>query len=254
MTSPTIPSPRLITIRLSHFCEKARWALDHARVKYVEDGHAPIAHMRFTKAVGGKSVPVYVDGENVLRDSTDIVLYANEIAADDRKLIPADEIARAEVLALEKEFDETLGIDARRVIYWHQLSNKTFALPFIGRMFRVENGIARRILKVIFRKIIFSRYRVNATTTAESETRMRDLFARMSEKLATHKYLVGDHFTLADLTFASLATPVIAPSEHPLIGANPIARPEALTDFREELLGTPAGQHVLRVYREHRKA
>ncbi len=31
--------PRLVTIRYSHYCEKARWALERARVDFVEERH-----------------------------------------------------------------------------------------------------------------------------------------------------------------------------------------------------------------------
>ena len=42
----------LITIPISHYCEKARWALDRARQPYVEVRHLPLFHwahrFRFT--------------------------------------------------------------------------------------------------------------------------------------------------------------------------------------------------------------
>ena len=33
---------RLITIPLSHFCEKARWGLDRVALRYREEPHAPL--------------------------------------------------------------------------------------------------------------------------------------------------------------------------------------------------------------------
>lgn len=36
MTSGPAPS-RLLTIPISHYCEKARWALEHAGIPYRED-------------------------------------------------------------------------------------------------------------------------------------------------------------------------------------------------------------------------
>ncbi|HEX3343119.1 MAG TPA: glutathione S-transferase N-terminal domain-containing protein, partial [Polyangiaceae bacterium] len=52
--------PTLLTIPFSHFCEKARWALDHTRVAYREEGHCPGLHRRAVKLASGKggSVPV----------------------------------------------------------------------------------------------------------------------------------------------------------------------------------------------------
>ena len=51
---------RLITIAISHYCEKARWALDRAGITYVESAHVPLAHLVFTKAAGGSSTPILV--------------------------------------------------------------------------------------------------------------------------------------------------------------------------------------------------
>ena len=38
-TLPAVPSqaPRLITIPISHYCEKARWALERAEIPYREE-------------------------------------------------------------------------------------------------------------------------------------------------------------------------------------------------------------------------
>ena len=65
-------------------------------------------------------------------------------------------------------------------------------------------------------------------------------------------YLVGSRFTAADLTFACLAAPVVGPGGYGGLGGMPLpwgVYPEGLL---EEMRATPAGQHVLRVYREHR--
>jgi glutathione S-transferase len=42
----------------------------------------------------------------------------------------------------------------------------------------------------------------------------RELFAEMGERLQKHKYLVGDSFTAADMTFAALAAPVLNPESY----------------------------------------
>jgi glutathione S-transferase len=70
--------PTLVTIPFSHFCEKARWALDHARVDYQEEGHVPLLHRRAVARLSGRagSVPVLVlDGDGVLDDSPLIVRW-----------------------------------------------------------------------------------------------------------------------------------------------------------------------------------
>ncbi len=59
--------PRLITIPVSHFCEKARWALEHAGIPYVEEGHLPFFSIRAVRRAGGRrSVPVLVTDEGTI--------------------------------------------------------------------------------------------------------------------------------------------------------------------------------------------
>ena len=49
-----MPKPRLITIGPSHYCEKARWALERAGIEYVEHAHAPILHYAATLVLRGQ--------------------------------------------------------------------------------------------------------------------------------------------------------------------------------------------------------
>ena len=60
----------LITIPLSHYCEKARWALDRAALPYREEPHIPLIHRLATKRNDGGTVPVLAHGIHRLTDST----------------------------------------------------------------------------------------------------------------------------------------------------------------------------------------
>jgi glutathione S-transferase len=79
---------RLITIPVSHYCEKIRWALIRSQLPFVEDRHMPPFHRFFTSRVGGTSVPVLVTADRVLTDSADILQYIDEISLPEFKLIP----------------------------------------------------------------------------------------------------------------------------------------------------------------------
>jgi glutathione S-transferase len=47
------PENRLVTIPISHYCEKARWALDRAGVPYREEAHIQAVHRLATRRAGG---------------------------------------------------------------------------------------------------------------------------------------------------------------------------------------------------------
>ena len=73
----------LITIPFSHYCEKARWALERGRVGFREEPHAPFFSRLATRRHGGKAstVPVFVkDDKTLLTDSTDILHFVDALA------------------------------------------------------------------------------------------------------------------------------------------------------------------------------
>ena len=59
---------RLITIPISHYCEKARWALDRAGIAYREERHVQLVHrVAARRAGGGSTVPVLVTDRRCAR-------------------------------------------------------------------------------------------------------------------------------------------------------------------------------------------
>src|SRR4029079_2802580 len=84
----------LITIPISHYCEKARWALDRAGVRYRERRHLQVIQWLAGRgAGGGRTAPVLVCGDRVLADSAEIVAEADARAPDARRLYPDDPAA-----------------------------------------------------------------------------------------------------------------------------------------------------------------
>ena len=61
--------PRLITFGISHFCEKARWALDWHAIDYKEIGWPPGLHRILAKRCGaqGTTLPILLDGDTVIQ-------------------------------------------------------------------------------------------------------------------------------------------------------------------------------------------
>ena len=54
-------APRLITIPISHYCEKARWALERADIPYREERHLQVIHWAHVWRAGrGRTAPVLV--------------------------------------------------------------------------------------------------------------------------------------------------------------------------------------------------
>ena len=90
---------RLVTIPISHFCEKARWALERAGLEYREERHVQGIHRIASRRAGGSgTVPVLVADEGVFGESEEILRYADARLEESERLFPADGELRDEVV------------------------------------------------------------------------------------------------------------------------------------------------------------
>lgn len=251
------PSDRiLVTIPISHFCEKARWALDRAGVEYVEKRHIQLVHWAAVKrAGGGMTAPVLRASEGVYDQSPAILAYADERLPEERRLYPADERERADVVALEQRFDTVLGPEGRRWLYDQVFTDARRYAPW--NLTGVP-GWERRMFPFVLApaKLVIRRYLgVNKASVRTAVTTVDEELDAVAERLSDgRRYLVGDRFSAADLAFAALAAPVVAP---PVYGT-PLPQPE---DMHEEMAAAvrrwrahPAGAFALRMFAEERPA
>ncbi len=245
---------RLITISVSHYCEKARWALTKLQIPFVEEAHMPPFHQFATGRVGGKSTPVLVTDAGAFTDSTDILKYLDSIAPANAKLYPTDPEQRRQVEELQDLFDSQLGPAIRCWGYFLSMNDYHFMQS--GWCQGVPS-VERVLFPVVFplmRNIVRQSYNITPESAANAYEQIKSIFEQVSELLADGRtYLVGDKFSAADLTFAALAAPAVRPPEHP-IKRSPLQKlPPQLASEMSALRETPAGAFVLRLYRERER-
>lgn len=239
-------------MRLSHYCEKARWGLDRLGYPYQEEAHAPLVHRIFTKRNKGSTVPMLVHGPQSLADSAQILAYIDSACGGGR-LYPRDRVLKQEVQELEHDFDRELGTQVRRWAYSHLLKErKVLARVWSDGVPRYE-ALVVPVVMPIARLLIRRAYRITPDSAARSLDRVNDVFKTTGARLRDGRtYLVGDRFTAADLTFASLAAPVLFPPECraalPALELLPPGMKEQVARFRE----TAAGEFAMGLYRRER--
>jgi len=247
-----MPTYRLLTLGPSHYCEKARWALTRCRVPFEEEPHVPLLHAFATYRSGGKrTVPVLVTDSGTFGDSTDILELCDRQVSG--ALYGSGE-QRRQSRDLEEYFDEKLGPHSRRLAYFHVLGDK--ALMTSAFADRSTSG-ERAFLSVGFvaiRGVMRKSMKVDREGAARSRERCLAIFREVGERIADgRRYLTGDRFTAADLTFAALAAPLLVPPEYgwplPPLDTLSAAMQSEVRHFRD----TAAGELVLRLYREERR-
>ncbi len=245
----------LITIPISHYCEKARWALDRAGIPYIERAHLQLIHrIPVRRAGGGKTAPVLICGDRVLAESAEIVEWADQRTPEGSRLYPDNPEALAEVRGLERDFDRRLGPEGRRWMYNGLRGRRDLAIAYACTG---VPGWERRALPLLYPLVSrgIDRYlNVTPSTAARSEAEVRATFDEVGERLSDARhYLCGERFTAADLTFSALAASVLMPPEYGVPLPQPDDLPRDTAAVVRELRAHPAGAHALAMFREERR-
>ena len=244
---------RLITILISHYCEKVRWAMDYLNIDYVEENHAPPFHREYTSRYQGTTVPVLVTDKKALVDSHDILHYLDSISSN-KQLYPQDAKSRQQVETLEELFDRRLGVATRCWAYYYAIKKPLAIAVAWGKQAPLIEKIKIAIAFPKIPNLLKQNYNITLEGKDSALREIREIFSIVSQKLNSgQQYLVGDRLSAADITFAALASPVIRPQNHPVYNSQLSKFPTEMVEVIEELRATPAGELVLRLYREHRQ-
>ena len=254
----------LYHLSVSHFSEKARWALDLKGLAFRSRPLVPGLHRLTVKRVGGGlTVPVLVDSDSgaTVNDSTDILHYLDSLEPEPA-LFPEDPGRAARVLEIEEFFDESCARHVGRYLFGFLLQHPTYLRA------RWERGLSGRQRWSLALAMPLLRWRARRWMAADTESPQQHRAAilaacdRLEEWLAESggEYLVGDELTAADLAAACILGPVARPPGSPwadTVGS--AARmpagypPPELQEFRRQFGERPAAEWVLAMWARHRQ-
>jgi glutathione S-transferase len=238
-------------IEVSHYNEKVRWALDYKDLDYELRVPMPGLHgiraLVLTRGAQRRLPVIELDGRRI-GDSTAIIAALEEHTPEPA-LYPAEPEQRARALELEDFFDEQLAPAVRRLM-WHHTLPDTDAT--VSALFTRPAPARERLLRAtapLARPIVRRDYGVSEASAAAARNQVLAAMDRLESELQPSGHLVGDAFTVADLTGAALFTPLLAPPGRPFLPPR-VAAP--LQELRDELTARPGGAWVHETYARHR--
>ena len=168
-------APVLYHIEISHYNEKARWALDHKGIPHVRKAPPPLLHMAWALwLTRSPTFPVRkLDGASV-GDSTRII-ETLEREYLEPPLYPPDAAGRHRALALEEHFDEQLGPYVRRWLFHEELvglSSGDFIEGALGGAPRAVKT-TMRVTAPVGRGVLRLRYGINDEAARVARERPR---------------------------------------------------------------------------------
>ncbi len=210
--------PVLYVFAISHYCEKACWALDYLDIDYEISHVAPGLHRLIAKKLGapGSSLPMLVADGQLVQGSAEIIDWADAAASTDSKRLTPNH-AREECLELEKRLDDVVGVHTRRYYYSEALVDHP---ETVRPIFTRDLPILQKLLVGgtwgLVRKLMIDRMDLGTEQGQDSKRIVEGELSWLDGLLSNGRhFLTGDQFSRADLTAASLLAPLAAPKEHP---------------------------------------
>jgi glutathione S-transferase len=244
--------PVLWHLDISHFNEKVRWALDYKGVPHERRSVFPgMQELRARTLRGGTStLPVMqIEGERI-GDSTRII-EALERRWPEPTLYPEGADERRRALELEDFFDEHCAHELRRALFDPLLRHPDLMAEATGAD-RRRGGAVLKVTFPVVSRAVRMKYGVKPDRIADARAKVAAAFDRIEAEAGPDGYLVGDSFSVADLTAAAILSPLVVPPEFPYHQIDPERWPAEGREFRDSLASRPGFEWVYEMYRRHR--
>jgi glutathione S-transferase len=242
---------KLYQFTFSHFCEKARWALDYKNIPYTPVNMLPGLHIKTIHKLAPRTwtcMPVLLDGAKAVQDSPEIISYLDRMHPDPL-LTPRDPEEAREALGWEKYLDEQIGVALRLWFYYHLLPDRDRAMKV---MLTGGPWYGKPLFAVIYPKVreaMMQAMNINAGTAQRAEQRVAAALDRLDAGLKDRRFLVGERFSRADLTACALLWLMVLPSDKEASEA----LPEAVLALRDREKGRRYFGWVRKVYGNYRQ-
>lgn len=241
---------KLLVFPHSHFCEKARFALDYKGIAYKLVVVVPGLHLlTIPKLAPNSSVPVLIDGGTTVQNADQIIDYLE--AKCPQPTLSVATLADAEhARKLELDMDQRIGANLRQILYARLLDYPQYLRHCFTCGMPWHKRLAFLAVASKLRRRIHAGYVKSDTAVAAAREEFDVAMAELETRLNGEPYLFGEQFSRADLSIATMLSLLALPPEHPFPYGD-IPDPK-LRIFYDEHRDHPVCNWAQEIYRKHR--
>lgn len=235
---------------VSHYCEKARWALDYKGVPYQTQTLLPGLHIRKLKAIApDTTVPVLHLQDAIIQGSDQIIDHLDQLLPD-KPLTPQDPALRQQVLEWENFAASKIADPLRCFFYHYLLDDPKTLIPLFSEGGPWYGSLLIRLTFPQLKQRVRTAYHINQRTAQVAMHVVDKAIRKLEQHLATHSFLVGENFSRADLSVCALLSPLVIP-ERGYLKLKSLTAP-ALLDYRKQHISSPVFRWVNTIYNTYR--
>lgn len=242
----------LYSFQISHYVEKVRWAMDYCGIEYREVQWTPMfsiprAHLK----AGERTLPFIEVGKETVQDSTKILHWLHQHRPP-FAVMPADRDQRREAMEIEDLVDD-VGFDIIRYMYATLVEYPDDLVHLWGWS---ATPLTRFVLRATWPLTAYlMRYNIGFTDSdqAEGNARIDRVMDALDDRLSDgRQFLVGDQFSIADISAASILAPTLMPREHPLYSCDTFVG--RLAEHAKQFEHHPSYHWTRKIYHQYRYA
>ncbi len=208
--------------------------------------------MQVAKKLGapGTSLPILIDNGELIQGSDNIFDWAESKSVNQsNSLAPENMDVCREI---ENRLDNIAGVHVRRYYYSESLVEYPKSVrDFYMKDFSFRTKAIFYIMWGVIQKRMIEFMDLGPDQSIESRDIILAELDWMDGLLSDGRdYLVGDKFSRADITAASLLSPITIPSEHPVYEKSTL--PPIMLEDIEAWSDRPSTKWVHKIYKEHR--
>ena len=241
---------RLYQFPVSHYCEKARWALDYKGVPFSVQTLLPGLHIKALRRIAPDStVPVLQLHDVVIQGSDQIIDHLDALYPD-KPLTPQDATLRQQAREWETFAANKIADPLRCFFYHYLLDDPKGLIPLFSQGGPWYGTFLMRMIYTNLNRRMRAGYQINQRTAQIAMHVVAKAIEKLEAHLRDRPFLVGDSFSRADLAVCALLSPLVLPERGYL--KQSALRAQPLLDYRMAHIHSPVFRWVNAIYNTYR--